>query len=832
MNRQRAGMTRAIALVGALWSVTAAAAPEQPDHSSRQPHVFVLSAGASRGAHQAGMLYAVLEAMKARWEADRAADREAGREATREPEVAFVGAATGALNAMLGAIVWCVDEGPARAASTAGRSGLDWTLSTPDRNPLYQAWADLSLDALIPGDRSCADYRAEFPHLEPVCDGTSVYAPDDGLMTAAGLSGLRAELLAVFNRPGLFRPGCRVRLGFPLTAETTTPVGVEGQKRLVGVETSRRQVVMELFADMSGTLRVRPLRTDERGGGRAPTAAIKGSPALTLPRMAPHHPTLHASDDDDPANWIDPVYAVDALTAAVAYPVMFAPRPLTICAQGCNPAAEAGIHCPVGTHPCTDRFVNGGFFDAIPIALAHALRFPGPNNRLVVIGDADARAAGAGAPRTDDGPEPVGVDFLLAYLSDVYLVARQYEVQMLGRAGVLRDLELVRLCDRRAIMGDLAYGMGAFFHRAFAEHDFERGVLTGRAAIEQHALGDALEAQKTTSPGLGALIAWAGDAIASTDDTTKNGIGAMTLGRRAGCADGLAKPIGRADSARPGEPTRLVAAALHAHFADRAARGELGELFRLVDQLEDIAEAHDREAEWRSLATLEADTQRRLRHLADRMVAIDAAADGPAALWSVLAYRAERDRASLLPGLHHKVSGARGLADTALRLVLPSSVGGEALTPEQLDPDRVSVSDVRLHWDLLGYQWRHRPDGWLRLDALSLALLGQRSGEAATEWWGGLTPSLHYRWPDAGFWLWSVGARGLWWWYGDDGLWRFDRLGGEVVLRAVGGHIEVAGGWLDLLARGDRERWGAWQLTLSVAGIERLAGLVVSMLGE
>ncbi|MEZ4471311.1 MAG: hypothetical protein R3F60_11025, partial [bacterium] len=212
--------------------VASAAAASVP---AVEPLTLVFQATSSRGPHQAGMAYAVLATHR-----DQAG--------ARRPVEGVSGASVGALNALLTALLACTPDPPPTPDEPISQS------FRVDANPLYDIWGDLDFDALFPGDRSCDAYRAEFGHLDVVCDGDQPYRPGDALLSTNGLTDLLRFLQRRLTESG-YVPGCRMPLSVALAAEDPLRLDVTGDGRLTA-PAARRVVELELRTTAEGRIQI------------------------------------------------------------------------------------------------------------------------------------------------------------------------------------------------------------------------------------------------------------------------------------------------------------------------------------------------------------------------------------------------------------------------------------------------------------------------------------------------------------------------------------------------------------------------------------------------
>lgn len=415
----------------------AAAAPVSAEAT---PLALVFQATSSRGPHQAGMAYAIL-----------ATHRDA--QGHRLPIAGVSGASVGGLNALLTALLACTPELEVGHDPALG-SGKS-QLFQVDGNPLYDVWGDLDWQALFPGDRTCDAYRADFPHLDAVCDGDAPWRPGDGLLSTNGLSDLMRLLERRLTEDG-YLPGCRVPLSVTLAAEDPLPLPIARGEARISVPAARRQVRLVLETTAAGRLRIcQPLDAAD-GDDRF---------ALRLP--------INTFEPD--CDRIDPAELLAVVRASALPPPLLPPQPIDHCsAEPCTyPGAGRG-HCRPGFNQCRARFTDAFLLDPVPLA---AVLAPGP--RRIVLLDPEGGRGPAPLPYADR--ELAGTRFLRPYALDTLLpVVTGYELQTLRRYERIPPETVVDTYQGKdRLYGDFAYGFAALVHPALRRFDFYRGVVDG-----------------------------------------------------------------------------------------------------------------------------------------------------------------------------------------------------------------------------------------------------------------------------------------------------------------------------------------------------------------
>jgi hypothetical protein len=445
-------------------------------------YVFSLSSGGSRGAFQAGAMYAVLAHLRA-----NRADSTRATTPLGAP-VGFSGVSSGGLNAVASALSWCLRD--------------DEPLGV-DRNPLWDAWRTLSWEAFFPGDATCAEYAEAFPELGVACaqpDGPA-YTSRDGILTLRALADLRRQMLMSLTE-SKHLGACNIPVTLTLNAETPAPLSLGDYK----LSSSRRITAFELR------------------GRLAPVGAGQQSEGATLDICEPDldEPFTHSSTYvglplSEPERGVAPSGAerscrrvslpglLDAVTAGAAFPVLFAPQPLYYCGTSCEHAETTGLYCPDGRYLCQGRFSDGSLFDQQPLsgaveiaraaAIAPAPGMTPPPLFHLLVGSKFQRPENDSPDRARTPPPPNirGYDFYSAAASNFFEVAGQYEIQTLARYGQLggphaevgavtrrfTPVANLRVFNEVPALGTFLEGTSAFFDTSFRRFDYYLGIYEG-----------------------------------------------------------------------------------------------------------------------------------------------------------------------------------------------------------------------------------------------------------------------------------------------------------------------------------------------------------------
>lgn len=498
-------MRRVILLLIACLTAVAAHAEERVG--------LVVSGGISLGAYQGGVLFARIKALRASESVAEPSDGATPR-AQRDTQALelITGASAGGINTWLAVVGWC-DARDDRMALFA--------------NPFFDIWTNVGLDVLLPtteGGRAYAELLAEpLGSARVVRLGqAAATAPDppdpfaagghpQGLLTRNAFGVVGRYLVERLADTG-YREGCRLRTAVTLTGSVA--VGLPLAAGDAEVRTLRYVV---------------PLAVDVRGGKLEihNDDGILASGDATCLRPGVHpweacHPSVgRALGLPEVGGQVPGLAVVRLVQGASAFPVAFSPVPMSVCATAPlgQPPPPAGGPCPGGLVPTEGRFIDGGFFDNVPLGPALELAHDedlrrsrlGPVDPLAFLYvDPELRR---GAPRLpEDRHRPDGLGGFTRLVNYVYREARAMELQGLERhcsaelaqeapaqkpladqgstplprrlicgvdtrpPGARRFLPSARF---HGITGRLAGSFGAFLHRAFRIYDYLVGVYDG-----------------------------------------------------------------------------------------------------------------------------------------------------------------------------------------------------------------------------------------------------------------------------------------------------------------------------------------------------------------
>ena len=300
------------------------------EQQTLQRFSVAISGGASKGAYEAGLNWAVLKLIR---EGARLATLTGGRILPTEV-VSVTGASAGGINTLLTGLTWCA------RTNSAGGFG-----NTIDNNVFRDIWLRVDINALLP---ATADSEA--------------YLPDDAVLSRKDYFAAADELREGWQKP-IFQKGCTVPMGVTVTR-------VVPQELLVGeleVQNQRFYIPFELR-----------VKEDNSIGfffdpGDYPTVSDPAMILMPRPRS-------------DPEFSITGQRVIGAITATSAFPAAFGRRRLQYCrlqvhsslAQEAQETAEktqsdTDLVCPTGYVLDEALFADGGLFDNLPIGLARQL---------------------------------------------------------------------------------------------------------------------------------------------------------------------------------------------------------------------------------------------------------------------------------------------------------------------------------------------------------------------------------------------------------------------------------------------------------------------------
>jgi len=294
----------------------------------RQRVSIAISGGASKGAYEAGINWAILKLVR---ESEDLHTLTGGR--IRPLELASVaGASAGGINSILSGLTWC-----SRPESEGGLA------SRIDNNVFRDTWLRLDINALLPAQPD-----------------SGIYLPDDALLSRRDYFASAGNLVDQWGKPA-YRSGCRVPLGVTVTRVEPLTLKVED----IEVQNQRFYIPFELRVQKDGSVKY---FFDPSNYPR-----LSDDPAMILMPHPRNAPEFSIPDES--------IIEVAATTSA--FPAAFGRRRLQYCRlevhQGATPPespskqSDSDLVCPIGYELDEAVFADGGLFDNLPVGLARTL---------------------------------------------------------------------------------------------------------------------------------------------------------------------------------------------------------------------------------------------------------------------------------------------------------------------------------------------------------------------------------------------------------------------------------------------------------------------------
>jgi predicted acylesterase/phospholipase RssA len=311
-------------VIGSVLLYENVSAREPVDH---QRFSIAISGGASKGAYEAGLNWAILKIVR---ESENLYDLSGGQ--IRPLQIASItGASAGGVNTILSGLTWC--------SLAEAEGGL---ASRIDDNLFRDIWFRVDINALLP----------------PQPD-SEIYLPDDALFSRRDYFDAAGELGEQW-RKSAYRKGCRVPLGVTVTRVKPLKLVVDN----IEVENQRFYIPFELRVQEDGTI------------------AYFFDPA-DYPKLSDPAMILMPHPRGAPEFSIPDKSVIEAAVATSAFPTAFGRRRFQYCrlvlrwgATPPEPAAEeseSDLVCPDGYELDEAEFADGGLFDNLPVGLARTL---------------------------------------------------------------------------------------------------------------------------------------------------------------------------------------------------------------------------------------------------------------------------------------------------------------------------------------------------------------------------------------------------------------------------------------------------------------------------
>jgi len=414
------------------------------------PFSLTISGGISLGSYEAGVNWALIEYLKARQK-----DGIAGK----IPELKVVtGASAGAINSVISAMLWCVNEG--KVAELKDRLAAENLLSKEkinvDNNILREAWVSVGIDDLMPKEEE--RYCNPGTELPPSCERLV-----DEMFARSAFERAVAMIRSLMDSK-VFKPGQDVRIALLATREIPIEVAVGDIK----VKSQRHVFVLRF-------------RTRDDGSGYFATEVERKdlSPLGTVVYL-PGIPV------DTKQYEISPNDVIRLMYASSAFPVAFGKVDLTYCTLE-REKSTTSQECPKGYYKVTADFVDGGTFDNIPLGAAEALVDNPGDNYFFFISPSTRR----NVPEPFKDPlwrkkRTYGIDGMIGFIPGFLDSASDHELYMVLRGGGWKSYEDATKPDtyKKLVVTDRYFPItgaylghfGAFLDRPFREFDYNAGV--------------------------------------------------------------------------------------------------------------------------------------------------------------------------------------------------------------------------------------------------------------------------------------------------------------------------------------------------------------------
>jgi hypothetical protein len=756
--------------------------------------VLALGAGNSRGAHQAGVVYALLH------------DRQLRRWAKQDVEpLSLSGSSIGAINALIAAAEECRGDGKSAPA--------------PEQSLFWKVWQTFDWDTMFPGNQTCDEYRKEHPEIAPACTGDAPFDGGDGLLSSNQTRIVSQLLLSELNSRS-FRQGCNVPLAISLLGSTALPLDANDSKLgSFEVKTSRRLFTVSVNPGAESpkkgamsTLWLAPLDLETPNG--------QWWSGLAAELRMLHMPLVRRQDDKLA---IPLTSLVDVASAAISQPPYLVTPPLVACDVSCTPvaAASAGV-CPAGENLCAGRYYDAAVFDHSPLPGAILLQ---PTSARYVLVDPDA--VDEARHDADELARLRGSAFVIKAVPELVSSVADYQLQVIVRLTSMlppADRPDVRRIERKApLASDNVLGFGGYIDRRFRYHDYYAGIVDGLFWIEKQDCpncDDAAVARKVAERYRADVLDWGGTNVKDNADLRRSdGLTELLLStiQDRMCAAGDVGPECKAlaenllrlkDDVAAKEIRQIRAAAIAAHRAEAPHR-LTGEAFS-----EALREAKFDPTN-RHLTFINAHSYwvpETLRQVAARSSAIEAAqTSGPsseAATFGFIEYGASVGAQKFKRGLQ------LGPATIPDRIWGTGIIPGveKALVPAVLATD--VLGGFRSAWEVLTY--RLELDPRLKLFTVGAVLEWMRYRNLPETWLYGPSLSASYEFPNPV--ISEFGARA--WWHEWDSASRRG-LAAELFLRPLWGRAEIAVGTTQFLCDGDCRSEGLF-VTVGIADFNGL----------
>ena len=297
------------------------------DPTDYQRFSIAISGGASKGAYEAGLNWAILKLIR---ESENLHTLSGGK--IRPLQIASItGASAGGVNTILSGLTWC-----SRPEADGG------LVSRIDKNLFRDIWLRVDINALLP------------PHPD-----SEIYLPDDAMFSRRDYFAAAKDLGEQW-RKSAYRSGCRVPLGVTVTRVEPLDLVVDD----IEVQNQRFYIPFELRVQEDGTIAFFFDPADY------PSLSDPAMILMPHPRSAPEFSIPDKS-------------VIEAAVATSAFPTAFGRRRFQYChlvvrrgatsAESPAEQSDNDLVCPEGYELDEAEFADGGLFDNLPVGLARTL---------------------------------------------------------------------------------------------------------------------------------------------------------------------------------------------------------------------------------------------------------------------------------------------------------------------------------------------------------------------------------------------------------------------------------------------------------------------------
>lgn len=448
---------------------------DQSNTERALPFSLTISGGISLGSYEAGINWALIDFMKSL--------REDKDYQGRRPELnSITGASAGAINAVMTAMLWCVDKDEFTKLDKQELLAGD----TVNDNIIRNAWLAVGIDELMPpkdSNKYC-DPGSMHTHCG---DAAAKMTPETKLadeMFARSAFGKSVAMIKELLKRRVFKKEL-ISIDIALLATRETPVEI--QRNGINVKNQRYVFLLQFETDGAGGGHFKSRKVDKIDSNLGTV--------VYLPQKAVSHDSRHVDPDD----------VIRLMYASSAFPVAFGKVNLTYCTDEHENSLDNPGECPEGTYSASAAFIDGGVFDNIPLGAALALRKARIRQDMPEARYAEIKSRAAktffffinpsnrrNVPNKFKDPiwkkpQTYGIKGMLGFMPGFIAAASDHELYTVLRSGdwkSYRDTDtadsirfnLVATDRYFPITGAYLGHFGAFLDRPFREFDYNAGV--------------------------------------------------------------------------------------------------------------------------------------------------------------------------------------------------------------------------------------------------------------------------------------------------------------------------------------------------------------------